>query len=142
MGPDKPRVVVYIQQHTHHNGRRRGEQKARESTLTVKHSCHRPRIPIRHVLIERRCGLKHCTKREEYNKEMKDQPTTNNKKVPFQKHNKITERVRIVIRWNSSCRVFKIHNNGRRGHRKRKSEYTYCSAYLSPPPYSIWTRPD
>ena len=38
--------------------------------------------------------------------------------------------------------IFKIHNSGRRGHREREREYTYCFAYLSPPPYSILTRPD
>ena len=35
-------------------------ERGRESTLTARHSCHRPRIPFRHVLIERRCARKHC----------------------------------------------------------------------------------
>ena len=52
------------------------------------------------------------TAREGATKEKKDQPTTI-KKGPFQTHkNKSTKRVRIVIRWNSSCRFFKIHYNG------------------------------
>jgi hypothetical protein len=59
-------------------------QRGRESTLTALHSCHRPRIPVGHVLIELLCSIKHC--KRGCNKEMKDQPTTNNKKVPFQKH--------------------------------------------------------
>ena len=28
--------------------------------LTVMHICHRPRIPVGHVLIEHRCASKHC----------------------------------------------------------------------------------
>ena len=61
-------------------------QRGRESTLTFSHSCHRPRIPFGHVLIERTCGLKHC--KRGCNKEKKrHQPTTNNnKRVPFQSH--------------------------------------------------------
>ena len=39
-------------------------ERERESTLTLLHICHRPRIPGRHVLIERRCPIKHCKKRE------------------------------------------------------------------------------
>ena len=35
-------------------------QRGRKSTLTAIHSCHRPRIPVGHVLIERRCVTKHC----------------------------------------------------------------------------------
>ena len=35
---------------------------AAERTLTPIHSCHRPRIPFGHVLIERRCKGKHCKK--------------------------------------------------------------------------------
>jgi len=72
---------------THHNGRRRGHREGgRESTLTVIHSCHRPRIPGGHVLIERNCVIKHCKKKEGCNKEKKDQThhTNNNNKVPFQ----------------------------------------------------------
>jgi hypothetical protein len=53
-------------------------ERERESTLTVSHICHRTRIPFGHVLIERRCGCKHC--KRGCNKEKKDQPTTNNKK--------------------------------------------------------------
>ena len=51
----------------------------RESTLTLFHICHRPRIPFGHVLIELMCTTKHC-KREGATKKKKDQPTTNNKK--------------------------------------------------------------
>ena len=85
-------------------------QRGRESTLTAIHSCHRPRIPFGHVLIERRCAIKHC--KRGCNKEKKDQThhTNNNNKVPFQKHKtKITKRVRIG-----------------RGHREGEREYTYC----------------
>jgi 3-methyladenine DNA glycosylase AlkC len=53
-------------------------QRDGESTLTASHSCHRPRIPFGHVLIEHRCVLKHC--KRGCNKEKKVQPTTNNKK--------------------------------------------------------------
>ena len=76
----------------------------RESTLTASHICHRPCIPFRHVLIERRCTPKHC--KRGCNKEKKDHnPPQTTKKVPFQ-NKKVTKRVRIVIRWNSSCRIF------------------------------------
>ena len=54
-------------------------QRGRESALTVTHSCHRPRIPFRHVLIERRCGLKHC-KREGATKKRKFNPPQTTKK--------------------------------------------------------------
>ena len=47
-----------------------------------------------------------------------------------------------MIRWHSSCCTFKIHNSGRRGHREGEREYAYWLSYLSPPPYSISTRPD
>ena len=53
-------ILNYTQQ------RRRGhrdEERERESTLTSKHSCHSPRIPFGHILIELRCFIKHC-KRE------------------------------------------------------------------------------
>jgi hypothetical protein len=75
---------------THHNERCRGHREG-ESTLTVCHSCHRPRNPVGHVLIEHRCAIKHCKKRR-CNKEKKDQPTTNNetKKVK-QQNNKTCE---------------------------------------------------
>ena len=46
-------------------------QRGRESTLTLIHICHRPRIPFGHVLIEHRCVIKHCTRG--CNKEKKDQ---------------------------------------------------------------------
>jgi hypothetical protein len=60
-------------------------QRESTCTLTVIHPCHRTRIPFGHVLIERRCVIKHCMRG--CNKEKKDQPTTNNNKdikVPFQ----------------------------------------------------------
>ena len=67
--------VSYIQ---NTQQRKAWPQRGRESTLTGKHSCHCPRIPVGHVLIELRCARKHCKKG--CNKEKKDQPTTNNKK--------------------------------------------------------------
>jgi hypothetical protein len=43
----------------------------------LSRSCHRIHIPVGHVLIERRCRLKHCKKREGCNKEKrKTKPTT------------------------------------------------------------------
>jgi len=65
--------------------------RERESacTLTLLHSGHRTCIPGGHVLIERRCVIKHCKKREGCSKEKKDQThhTNNNNKVPFQTTN-------------------------------------------------------
>ena len=61
-------------------------QRGRESTLTFRHSCHRPRIPFGHVLIEHRCDSKHC--KRGCNKEKKDQPTTNHKKGTVSKTQK------------------------------------------------------
>jgi len=61
-------------------------ERERESTLTAIHSCHRPRIPFGHVLIERRCVSKHCNRG--CNKEKRDQPTTNNKKGTVSKPQK------------------------------------------------------
>jgi len=80
-------------------------ERGRESTLTACHSCHRPRIPFRHVLIERRCTLKHCKKRHKQTR---------------------TTRVRFVTRRRrtSSCRIFSTthHYGWRRGHRERERE--------------------
>jgi hypothetical protein len=73
-----------------------GVATERESTLTEIHPCHRPRIPFGHVLIELLCVTKHC--RVQQNKE---RPTHHKqqKRYRFKKHkNKITTRVRIVIR--------------------------------------------
>ena len=53
--------------------------RGRESTLTGLHSCHRPRIPFRHVLIELRCARKHCKRGCNKEKERPTQ-TTNSKK--------------------------------------------------------------
>jgi len=78
--------LSYIQ--THNNGKA-WPQRRRESTctLTAMHSCHRTRIPFRHVLIELFCDVKHCKKRKGCIKEKKDHTHHNrNKKVPFQKH--------------------------------------------------------
>ena len=91
------------------------QTRGRESTLTLLHICHRTRNPVGHVLIERRCVIKHC--KRGCNKEKKDQPTTNNKKHRFKntetKNNKTSE----------NCDPMKLelsyiqkHNNGRRGH--------------------------
>ena len=81
----KLRVVVYSKDTTAEGV---ATERGRESTLTVCHTCHRPRIPFGHVLIERRCLNKHC--KRGCNKEKKGpthQPTTNNnKRVPFQTH--------------------------------------------------------
>ena len=106
----------------------------RESTLTAIHTCHRPRIPGGHVLIEHRCAIKHCKKREGCNKEKKDQTpphTNNNKKVPFQttkKRKKRTKRVRILIRRTS---IIYTTTEGAVAI-EREREYTYCVPYLSP----------
>ena len=71
-------------------------ERGGESILTGIHICHRPCIPFRHVLIERRCTPKHC--KRGCNKEKKDHnPPQTTKKVPFQ-NKKVTKRVRIVIR--------------------------------------------
>jgi len=61
-------------------------QRGGESTLTVMHIYHCPRIPFGHVRIELRCVLKHC--KRGCNKENKDQPTTNNKKGTVSKNTK------------------------------------------------------
>ena len=51
----------------------------------------------------------------------KERPTHHNPQKRYRfKHtiSKRTKRVRSVIRWNSSCRLFKIHNRGTRDHRE------------------------
>jgi hypothetical protein len=119
---------------THHNRRRRGHrERVRESTLTVIHTCHRPRIPFRHVLIELRCAYKHC-QRGGCNKEKKHQ--THKWKQKEQK------RVRDL--WPDKPRVVVDTHHKTEGAvaTEREREYTYCMTYLSPPPYSISTRPD
>ena len=109
------------------------QQRGRESTLTGYHSCHRPRIPGRHVLIERRCLIKHCKKREGCNKEKrKTKPTTQTTKTRsrFKPQPKTrTTRVRLVTRRTSSCRINSTtHHNGRCRGQQRGREYTYCIA--------------
>ena len=87
-------------------------QRGRESTRTVCHSCHRPRVPGRHVLIERRSEIKHCKKREGCNKEKKDQThhhTNNNKRSRFKpqpKKIKRSKRVRSVTQRSPSYRIY------------------------------------
>jgi len=112
-------------------------QRGRECALTVCHIFHRPRIPFGHVLIERRCVTKHCNRG--CNKEQRDQPTTNNKKVPFQNRKNRTCENCDPIKLELS--IFKYTTaEGVATERLRK--YTYFQPYQSPPPYSIWTRPD
>jgi hypothetical protein len=113
-------------------------QRGRESTLTVCHICHRPRTPFGHVLIERRCGFKHC--KTGCNKEKKDQPTTNNnKRYQSNTKTKITKRVRIVIRWNSSCSIFKRHNSGRRGQTEGERVHLLPSILVTAPVFHFDT---
>ena len=113
MWSDDTRVVVYIK--ILNNGRRGHREKEREymCTLTARHTCHRPRIPFRHVLIERRCLVKHCKRgcNKEQDKINPPQTTTKGTVSNTQKI-KITKRVRSVIRWNSSCRIQR-HISGR-----------------------------
>ena len=54
----------------------------RYSTLTAIHRCHRTRVPFWHVLIEHRCGRKHCKRGVQQRK--KEQTTTTIKST-FQK---------------------------------------------------------
>ena len=49
--------VTYIQKTQH---RKTWPQIGGENSLTLLHSCYRPRIPFGHVLIECRCSIKHC----------------------------------------------------------------------------------
>ena len=49
-------------------------QRGRESTLTPIHRCHRPSIPFWHVLIERRCFIKHCKEQWVNKKKEKTNP--------------------------------------------------------------------
>ena len=151
------RVVVYIQKHS--NGRRGHREKERECmcTLTAFHTSHRPCIPFGHVLIEHRCGMKHCNERW---KEMRIQQTKKAKthhktttKSTVRKTNNYRERVRIV--WSDEkLELSRLKNTTAEGMtawpqrvRERKGErvheyvYTYCHAYLSPHSYSIWTSP-
>ena len=109
-------------------------------SCTVKHSfrsCHRIHIPVGYVLIERRCLIKHCKKREGCNKE-KIEPNpphkNNNDKVPFQTTNK---------EQNNTCETCDptnlelsyiystTHHNGRRrGHREGHTERGHLLRYI------------
>jgi hypothetical protein len=68
----------------HSNGRRGHRERGREA-LTFIHPCHRPRIPIGHVLIEHRCVRKHCKREEGARKKRKTNPPQTTKKVPISK---------------------------------------------------------
>jgi len=86
-----------------------GVATERESALTGIHSCHRPRIPVGHVLIERTCANKHCNETG-CNKERKIKPLQQ-QKVPFRsKTKKITERENCVSVYTDEIRVvvFKV----------------------------------
>ena len=69
---------------------REGEREY--SSLTHVHICHRPRIPFRHVLIERSCAKKHCKKREKGAKQRKERPNpttqTQHQQGPVSNHKK------------------------------------------------------
>jgi hypothetical protein len=116
-------------------------QRGRESTLTVIHSCHRPRIPVGHVLIERRCVPKHCKKRG-CNKE-EERPTHHKQQKEYRfkntkQNNKTCENCDPM-----KLEMSYIQNTTAEGvATEREREYTYSYTYLSPPPYSSWTRPD
>ena len=129
----------------HNSGRHchRGE----ESTLTVRHVRHRPRIPFGHVRIERWCPTKHCKrgcnnekKRPSHHKQQQKSTVSNTQTT------KRTTRVRLVTRRTSSGRIYKYSTTHTTTEgavateRGRESEYTYWHTYLSPPPYSSWTR--
>jgi len=49
------------------------------------------------------------------------------------------KRVRIVIRWNSSCRTFKIDNSGRRGHREGERVHLLRSIVVTAPVFHLDT---
>jgi hypothetical protein len=72
------------------------EKGGRANTLTLIHTCHRPRIPFGHVLIERRCSSKHCRREKGATKKSKrpNPPHKQQQKVPFQTTNKI-KRTRV-----------------------------------------------
>ena len=126
------RIYTCIQQHTTTEKAlwpQRDRERGRESALTASHSCHRPRIPFRHVLIELRCAIKHC--KRECNK------------IPFQKHkNKNTRKHETCDPMKLELSYIKKYTTTEGVATEREGEYTYCNSYLSPPPYSIWTRPD
>ena len=53
---------------------------------------------------------------------------------------KITKRVRIVIRWNSSCRIFKNHNSDiRRGHREGERVHLLLCIFVTAPVFQLDT---
>ena len=84
-------------------------QRRRKSTLTVTHICHCTRIPFWHVLIKHSWTTpgttKHCKR---WRNKKKERPTHHKPQERYRcKTKQITERVRIVIRWNSSCRIRK-----------------------------------
>ena len=86
---------IYIELHTTQR-KAPWPQRGGERTLTVCHSCHRPRVPGGQVLIECSCGQKHCKKREGVQqRKAKDQThhTNNNNKVPFQTKQKKEQNV-------------------------------------------------
>ena len=118
-------------------------QREGESTLTACHICHRSRIPFGHVLIELLCSRKHC--KRGCNKEKK-RPTHHKpqKRVRFKhtttKENKTCEKcdpMKLELSYvQNTQQQMKLEPS------ERKREYTYCVPYLSPPPYSISTRPN
>ena len=110
-------------------------ERGRKSTLTPFHSCHRTRIPFRHVLIELRCGIKHC--KRGCNKEKKDQPTT--KRVPFQKHK--TQKQNVWELWSDKTRVVvhSKHNNGRRDRRERERWHLLYAIVVTAPVFHLDT---
>ena len=125
---------------THHNGRRRGHREvATESTHTLIHICHRPRVPGGHVLVEHRCAFKHCKTRGSVQQtKQKDQThhtNNNNKKVPFQITNKNKNNTCETCDPTNLEMSYIFNNTPQRKApwpTEREREYTYCLPYLSP----------
>jgi hypothetical protein len=113
-------------------------EEERESTLTACHTCHRTRIPFRHVLIERRCFTKHCNKRDGCNKEKKDQThhTNNNSKGPVSNHKQEKNNTCETCDPTNLELSYIFNNTPQRKapwpQRRRESECTYCVTCLSP----------
>jgi hypothetical protein len=128
---DRVRVVVYSK-YTSTEGVATERGRERESTLTVFHSCHRARIPFGQVRIERRCITKHCKQRVPLRKE---RPTHHKQQKRYRfKNTKIK-----IAKTCENCDPIKLELSYIQNAEGEK-ECTHVVAYLSPRPYSIWTR--
>jgi len=96
----------------HNNGRRVATaEREREISLTANHSCHLTSVPFGHVLIEHRCGIKHCKRGCNKENERPTHQPTNNKSYRFKTQNQNNKTCENCDLMKLELSYIKLHNN-------------------------------